>query len=66
MQNNVRERYLSLAGAGNIIAEGRKELQDLAHADRYAARDHYQNGNNKKNKEHIFNMYRNPSMNVNK
>jgi len=25
MNNNIRERYLSLAGAGNIIAEGRRE-----------------------------------------
>lgn len=25
MSNNVRERYLSLAGAGNVVAEGRRE-----------------------------------------
>jgi len=25
MSNNIRERYLSLAGAGNVIAEGRRE-----------------------------------------
>ena len=36
MNNNVRERYLSLAGAGNIIAEGRREQQNLALMDRYA------------------------------
>ena len=65
MSNNIRERYLSLAGAGNVIAEGRREQQNLALIDRYGPQNQIASSN-KKNKEHIFNMYRNPSVNVGK
>ena len=38
MSNNIRERYLSLAGAGNVIAEGRREQKELM--DRYGPSNH--------------------------
>lgn len=32
---NSRDRYLSIAGAGNVIQEARKDSQKLALMDRY-------------------------------